>query len=226
LENAGSLCLNDGEVDRITAGTLQIGDLTAGNMTINGEISPAGVSVLSLRSGGTISELAGGRIVVPRMCLDTLPDGTTRKVQLLGPNDWDNLAATGSGIEINDIDDLSTAEPVDNCETKSSLGYVPENSKLFLFNGRITVQSLSAQLAALSAVEIPVPKPDVSTFESAGVSGEEAAKILPSGSIGTLYLQVPFVSTKARRFKIEDASKWVSGRLAVYGTTAGPQGGR
>jgi len=226
LDNPASLSLSDVELDRITAGTLQIGDLTAGNLTINTEVSPVGVPVLSLRSGGTISELAGGRIVVPRMCVDTLPDGTTRKVQLLGPNDWDHLAATGSGIEVNDIDDLSTAEPVDNCETKTALGYVPANSKLFLYNGRVTVESLSAQLAALSAVEIPVPKPEVSTFESAGVSGEEAAKILPSGSIGTLYLQVPFVSTKARRFKIEEASKWVSGRLAVYGSTAGPQGGR
>ena len=52
---------------------------------------------------------------------------------------------------------------------------------------------------------------------------EEAAKMLPPGSIGTLFLQVPFVPVEEKKYKVEEVSKWTTGRIAASGTTAGPQ---
>jgi hypothetical protein len=47
--------------------------------------------------------------------------------------------------------------------------------------------------------------------------------MLPPGSIGTLFLQVPFVPVEEKKFKVEEVSKWTTGRIAASGTTAGPQ---
>jgi hypothetical protein len=42
-------------------------------------------------------------------------------------------------------------------------------------------------------------------------------------AIGTLFLQVPFVAVEAKKYKVEDVSKWATGRIAASGTTVGPQ---
>ena len=83
--------------------------------------------------------------------------------------------------------------------------------------------SLSSSLSGLSAVEIPVPRLETTTFSTASISVDEAAKILPPGSIGTLWLQIPFPPTEEKNYRIEGASKWTSGPIAAMGSTGGPQ---
>jgi filamentous hemagglutinin family protein len=80
------------------------------------------------------------------------------------------------------------------------------------------------QLSSLLAGAIlPVPKLEVTSFSGAAIDASEAAKILPPGAIGTLFLQVPFISVEAKKYKVEEVSKWTTGRIAASGTTAGPQ---
>ncbi len=86
-----------------------------------------------------------------------------------------------------------------------------------------TIQISSDQLAGLSQVEIPVPRLETTTFSTASISLDQAAKILPPGAIGTLWLQIPFPPAKEENYRIEDISKWTSGPLAAMGSTSGPQ---
>ena len=89
---------------------------------------------------------------------------------------------------------------------------------------QIDVQLFANQLASLLAGAIlPVPRVEVSSFSGAAIDTQEASKILPPGSIGTLFLQVPFVPVEEKKYKVEEVSKWTTGRIAASGTTAGPQ---
>jgi hypothetical protein len=86
------------------------------------------------------------------------------------------------------------------------------------------VQSLAGQLASfLAGTVLPTPKLEVTSYSGGAIDLEEAAKMLPPGSIGTLYLQVPFVPVEEKKYKVEDISKWTTGQIATSGTTAGPQ---
>ena len=87
----------------------------------------------------------------------------------------------------------------------------------------IVLTVLATALAGLSSVIVPTPKLDTTSFSGANVSAEEAAQILPAGAIGTLWLQLPFPPNEEKRYKVEDVSKWTSGRVAAVGSTAGPQ---
>ncbi|HUR45555.1 MAG TPA: hypothetical protein VMZ27_06695, partial [Candidatus Saccharimonadales bacterium] len=103
----------------------------------------------------------------------------------------------------------------------------PDSIKDFIAVGNGTTISIaSGQIAGLSAVTIPAPRLDSSTFSGSQVTAEEAAKLLPAGAIGTLWLQVPFVQTPEDRYRLEDVSKWTGGRVAAAGTTTGPQTGK
>ena len=96
-------------------------------------------------------------------------------------------------------------------------------NQLLIIGGNASFTILSQQLAALSAVAIPAPKLDVAQFSSAALSLDEASKILPAGAIGTIWLQLPFPQEKRRIYKVEEISKWTSGRIAAVGGTSGPQ---
>jgi hypothetical protein len=89
---------------------------------------------------------------------------------------------------------------------------------------QIDVQLFANQLASLLAGAIlPVPRVEVTSFSGAAIDVQEASKILPPGSIGTLFLQVPFVPVEEKKYRVEEISKWTTGRIAASGTTAGPQ---
>ena len=86
------------------------------------------------------------------------------------------------------------------------------------------VQSLAGQLASfLAGTVLPTPRLEVASYSGGTIDLEEAAKLLPPGSIGTLFLQVPFVPVEEKKYKVEEVSKWTTGRIAASGTTAGPQ---
>jgi len=230
-EVAGRLSLTDAETDLVTAGVLQIGeDATTGNINVSAEVSPAGTTTLSLRTANTISEdINLGRIIVADICLHTPgpPAPGVFKANLNGRNNWTRLTATGGAVQVLDVDDVDIGQKaqitVDDCTSP-----LPAGSIVKLFGGTATIQVAANSFAALAAVDIPVPKPDTASFGGSDMSAEDAAKILPSGSIGTLWLQVVPLSKpeEKRNYKVEDASKWVSGRVAAFGSTAGPQTAR
>jgi filamentous hemagglutinin family protein len=89
----------------------------------------------------------------------------------------------------------------------------------------LNVQSLAGQLASfLAGTVLPTPRLEVASYNGGAIDLEEAAKMLPPGSIGTLFLQVPFVPVEEeKKYKVEEISKWTTGRIAASGTTAGPQ---
>jgi hypothetical protein len=56
------------------------------------------------------------------------------------------------------------------------------------------------------------------------MSNEEAKRLLPESSIGELFLQLPMrPSLEVLSAKVEENSKWTTGRVAASGSTAGPQ---
>jgi hypothetical protein len=88
----------------------------------------------------------------------------------------------------------------------------------------LNVQSLAGQLASfLAGTVLPTPRLQVASYSGGAIDLEEAAKMLPPGSIGTLFLQVPFVPVEEKKYKVEEVSKWTTGQIAASGTTAGPQ---
>ncbi|MBT5458468.1 MAG: S-layer family protein, partial [Rhodospirillaceae bacterium] len=100
---AGGLNLTDTELDLVTAGSLTIGDGTAGAITVRSDLTPANITFLHLRSGSTITGTAGG-IVETNLALTAggsinFTDPTT---------DVDNLAVSAAGqtVSFRDIDDL------------------------------------------------------------------------------------------------------------------------
>ena len=197
-----------------------MGDTDSGNLSISGALTLA-VPVVSLRSGGSITEIgrdaAGnlianassdqmGSITVGDICLvtDKTKPGT---VELLGKNDFLNVAAGGHEIKVNDIGDFSTTDHgIDDCDQRgpsidrNELSFVPVNSELIRFSGADNTIAASAALSALSSVVIPTAT-DTSSFSAAALSTEEAAQILPAGSIGTLWLSSNF---RPRKRNVED----------------------
>jgi filamentous hemagglutinin family protein len=89
---------------------------------------------------------------------------------------------------------------------------------------QFALRSFAEEFAALSSVNIPLPKLEAFNFASAGMSNEEAKRLLPESSIGELFLQLPMrPSMEVLSAKVEENSKWTSGRVAASGSTAGPQ---
>jgi len=65
-----TLGLSDAELDRITAGLLQIGNIDSGAITVSAAISPANVGTLSLTTGAGIG--GAGPITVPKLALSAV----------------------------------------------------------------------------------------------------------------------------------------------------------
>ena len=115
-----TLGLTDAELDRITAGTLRVGDASSGAITISADISPASVTTLHLTSGSTVTGTAGG-VVVNSLAITaagaaSVTDATTdvTNVAISSPgfsvdfNDANGLTVTSvdgvDGISANDLD--------------------------------------------------------------------------------------------------------------------------
>ena len=66
------LALSAGELNVISAGVLQIGSAAAGSITVSAAIQPSSTSVLSLISGGSVSEPATGSLTVLSLAVSTV----------------------------------------------------------------------------------------------------------------------------------------------------------
>ncbi len=89
-DSAGVLGLTDTELDLITANVLRIGTLAGTiGITVSAAISPANVNTLSLISNDTVTETAGGSIVVANLAISSKNGVTLTN----GANDVGTLAA-------------------------------------------------------------------------------------------------------------------------------------
>ena len=107
----GVLGLTQAELNEITAGTLRIGDIAAGNITITAAISnPSGDQIVSLVNNGSISEGSFGSLSIPNLRVSS-----TGPVTLGSANNIiATLAAnTTNGLTVNDGTHILTIGDVD-----------------------------------------------------------------------------------------------------------------
>lgn len=105
------LGLTQTELNKVTAGTLRIGDIAAGNITITAAISnPSGDQIVSLVNNGSISEGSLGSLSIPNLRLSS-----TGPVTLGSANNIiATLAAnTANGLTVNDNTHILTIGGVD-----------------------------------------------------------------------------------------------------------------
>ncbi|MDY6983629.1 MAG: hypothetical protein SV422_11120, partial [Pseudomonadota bacterium] len=104
-DSATTLGLSDAELDRITAGTLVVGDNQSGNLTVSTAISRAAATDISLRSGGTLTfnaevGAAGGSVTVSAQATSggtaTVTTPTSAGITTSGASLGGNLSATGA----------------------------------------------------------------------------------------------------------------------------------
>jgi CSLREA domain-containing protein len=99
---AGTLELSDGELDRVTAGTLNVGDAASGTITVSASITRPAPTVFNLTSGGSIDinasslDSGGGNV--------TLTPGSTGSV---------NPAASGADVSMGASGTLSFSSGAD-----------------------------------------------------------------------------------------------------------------
>ncbi len=233
----GELGLTSAEFSRITAGVYQIGNANAGNITlyssvpndtitlgnINTETTTAGTR-LDLRTDGSVmdtgapSGLVAETVVVPNLSIDA-PHGN---VLLDGSINNDvNFLASLSTTPIHFID--ANSLKVSSDVTWDVVGIIPTSTFVLGNHGGLAISTLSVQLAGIAYVDIPVLTLNTANFTA--VMGRDPRNLLPPGSIGTLGLTVPYAEEGNGEVprRIEDRTKWVTGRMVVSGSTAAPQ---
>jgi hypothetical protein len=191
-------------------------------VTANGNITQSGAILVN--TGGATATFAAG---------------SGHNVTLNnGGNDFNTISVFQGGnyaarnVTVFDANSLNLGNfKIEGDLTILSGGNVTQTGALTI-GGQISINGVSSKLLSqsiindISVFNIPLPKLDTISYSGASISVDEAAKILPPGSIGTLWLQLPFPPEKEPVDKVEDNSKWTSGRLAAAGSTAGPQTGR
>jgi filamentous hemagglutinin family protein len=204
-----------------TAGSADNGITIASGASVHGE---GGVTFTAdnMDIAGTLSSGAGNMLLQPFSLLRPLHFGPTDVAGSLNFSQGELDHITAHDLTIGNIN----TGPISGNAT--IVKPVTVGSLHILGGGiQIDVQLFANQLASLLAGAIlPVPRIEVTSFSGAAIDVTEASKILPPGSIGTLFLQVPFVAVEEKKYKVEDASKWTTGRIAASGTTVGPQTAR
>jgi hypothetical protein len=201
-----------------TTGGADNGITIASGASVHGE---GGVTFTAdnMDIAGTLSSGAGNMVLQPLSLLRPLHFGSTDVAGSLNfsQNELDHI--TSHDLTIGNIN----TGPISG---SASIFKPVTVDQLHILGGgiQIDVQLFANQLASLLAGAIlPVPRVEVTSFSGAGIDLEQAAKIMEPDAIGTLFLQVPFVPVEAKKYKVEEASKWTSGRIVASGTTAGPQ---
>ncbi len=101
----GTLGLTDAELDRITAGTISIGDANNGAISVSGDITRSAATVMNLTGGGAIS-FAGGQFVSGGGNVN-LNAGTTIGVVGSGAGVQPDVVTAGGSLSFGSGDDLS-----------------------------------------------------------------------------------------------------------------------
>jgi len=201
-----------------TTGAAENGITIAAGASVHGE---GGVTFTAdnMDIAGTLSSGAGNMLLQPLSLLRPLHFGPTDVAGSLNFSQGELDHITSHDLTIGNIN----TGPISGGAT--IVKPVTVDALHILGGGvQIDVQLFANQLASLLAGAIlPVPRVEVTSFSGSAIDVQEASKILPPGSIGTLFLQVPFVAVEEKKYKVEEVSKWTTGRIAASGTTAGPQ---
>ncbi|MDX1920197.1 MAG: hypothetical protein SFU25_05615 [Candidatus Caenarcaniphilales bacterium] len=156
--NPGTLGITSTEINRITAGTIQIGNTNSGDMVVSANIAPTGTTNLSLRSGGTITQT--GTITENNLAIRSVGS-----VDLTANNDVNNLSAevTGSGntFAFTDTDNLT----IRNLDGRDGIR---------TNNGDISVNTLNGNLTVIN------------TANANDINAGSATLNLTAGSIGNI----------------------------------------
>jgi len=116
---------------------------------------------------------------------------------------------------------INLSQPVDGVQPvfparDASIGLIPSGSQLLLAGGSLEAnQAANAGAAAAGAVSLATPRVDLAVVSSVALGSEAAKNILPAGSIGVLFLQLPFEFNPEGRAKIEESPKFFTARGAA-----------
>jgi hypothetical protein len=229
-KSGATLSLTAAELNNITAGVLlRFGDEStyAGNIIISQPITlGAQTPILSLKTAtggsGTVSEIGAGMLTVANLSLEA--------------------PAVSLGLNCNDVQVLAslTTKPIEfQVKAKPALadgqmghpntldgvaGLSPPSTLITTCSGA-SINFLGQTLASISYVDIPVPRLSLTELDSsADFDASKAQEQYGPGAIATYYSQVPREKRfRVSKLKLEEQSKWVSGHLAISGSTTGPQ---
>jgi fibronectin-binding autotransporter adhesin len=131
-----ALGLSDAELDRITAGTLEIGSAASGAITVTAAISPAGTNTLHLRTGSTVSQN---------------PSATITET---------NLAITAGGAvtltEANDVTDLAIDTSTGDVQFTDANGFsvttVDSVPGIDTDNGSVTLNATTGDITVVNTL--------------------------------------------------------------------------
>jgi autotransporter-associated beta strand protein len=148
-KTAGKLSFTDAELDRVTAGVLQIGDASAGSISISAAISPAGTSTLALLTGGAIGESGAGTITAANLRLTGAGGGT-----LGSANNVATLAAGMNGglffangihpLAIGTVDGASGLTSLNNTDMAIAANNLDIQQNIAAGTGAVTILPFSA----------------------------------------------------------------------------------
>lgn len=180
--SANSLSITAADIDRIAADVLRVGSLTAGNITISDEISPANVNTLSLLTSGAVLD---GNIGTD-ISIDNLAFRTGAGFGTAGDGigiDVDNLAFanTGGVVNLSNIGSMTIAS-VDGLVSSSNTGTTTDI--LILGNGTLTfaADTSSTDNATFSAPTISVSE-SVNVDVTAGALAFNGATVNLDGNL-------------------------------------------
>ncbi len=134
-----TLELSTNELNTVTAGTLRVGNVAAGGLNISAAIAPASTAVLSLESGGVVTQALAGTITASKLAVKS-----TGNVALnTAPNNVGALAGsiTGTGSEYFHFQNsgnliIDTVDGVAGISIANFPGYTPGSA-----NGVIALQA-------------------------------------------------------------------------------------
>ncbi|MCB9940311.1 MAG: autotransporter-associated beta strand repeat-containing protein [Planctomycetaceae bacterium] len=137
-KSPGTLGLTDAELNRVSGGVLRVGTLSSGSITLSGPITPAGISTLSLLSGGGVTQGFSGRVTTPNLRISA----SSTVSLLVGLNDVSVISGqvSGAGQSFNYYDHLGTL----------SIGSVDGINGISTNNGSIGISANGSDLTVLN----------------------------------------------------------------------------
>ncbi|HUI05694.1 MAG TPA: filamentous hemagglutinin N-terminal domain-containing protein [Verrucomicrobiae bacterium] len=225
---SGTLDLTTADLSFITADVLQIGNATAGDITVRGPVRP-NVTVLSLENAGSVVENSGSKIAVPQLAIRTAgpvllaPSGSSG-------NDIHFLAVqfTGGSAKQRVLVVNNTGAPNLVATVDGVTGINPASSVKFIVNG-FGSDSWMEQLASLTYH--PMPALTLSTAHlstNPNVDRKLISSQCGPGCVPTLGVTVPWSTDEETgepsgwAGKVEDRSPSMSEAWPVFGVAASP----
>jgi hypothetical protein len=149
---ANTLELSDAELRSVTtSGVLQVGDATAGDITLTAAVAPTSVGTLSLQTAGGVTQSAGATLTTPGLAVRA-----ANAVVLTGANDITtgalavDVTAAGQGVAFVDANGLtvSTADGVSGVTTNNGTVTLTAGAGNLALNDNVTAGTAPVSLRA------------------------------------------------------------------------------